>query len=208
MRQKKTAITAKMTRGDDSTGLRKNAKKIARKKATPADIGKISLAQMERTIHELQVHQIELEMQNEELRHAQSKLDAAGARFFDFYDLAPVGYITLSENGLILESNLTAATMLGVVKGELVKKPLYQFILPKDKDICYLQQKQLFETTLASSGQAGKTQVYELRMVKKDGETFWVRFDTIAAKDTDNGVKSLASIILKDWGVLVSDKKN
>jgi two-component system CheB/CheR fusion protein len=78
--------------------------------------------------------------------------------------------------------------MLGVVRRELVSQPLSNFILPEDMDIYYLQHKQLFENTSASSGQAGKTQVYELRMVKNDGATFWVRLDTIAANNTDGAL--------------------
>ena len=65
-------------------------------------------------IHELQVHQIELEMQNEQLRQTQAELEAALTKYTDFYDFAPVAYLTLDERGLILEANLTAATMLGV----------------------------------------------------------------------------------------------
>ena len=62
-------------------------------------------------LHELRVHQIELEMQNEELRRAQSDLHAAHDKYFDLYDLAPAGYCTLSEQGLILEANFTAARL-------------------------------------------------------------------------------------------------
>ena len=67
---------------------------------------------IEQMFHELRVHQIELEMQNEELRRMQEELNVAYARYFDLYDLAPVGYCTLSEAGLIQLTNLTASTML------------------------------------------------------------------------------------------------
>lgn len=74
-------------------------------------------------IYELQVHQIELELQNEELLQAQTELDAARERCFDLYDLAPMAYCTISEKGLILEANLTAATFLGLSRGALVTMP-------------------------------------------------------------------------------------
>ncbi len=67
-----------------------------------------------RALQELRINQIELEMQNEELRRAQVELDVARARYFDLYDLAPIGYCTLSALGLILQTNLSAVTMLGL----------------------------------------------------------------------------------------------
>ncbi|MFO8113445.1 MAG: PAS domain-containing protein, partial [Desulfosalsimonadaceae bacterium] len=80
-------------------------------------------------IHELRTHQIELELQNEELRRAQIELDASRARYFDLYDLAPVGYCTTNQKGLIIEANLTAAKLLGTARDWLVQKPMSQFIL-------------------------------------------------------------------------------
>jgi PAS domain-containing protein len=94
-----------------------------------------------RLLHELRMHQIELEMQNEELRRTQEALEASRARYFDLYDMAPVGYFTLSEQGLILEANLTAATLLGVPRGALVKQPLTRSIVSEDQDIYYLHRK-------------------------------------------------------------------
>jgi PAS domain S-box-containing protein len=128
-------------------------------------------------LHELRVHQIELEMQNEELRRIGAELDAARARYFAFYDLSPVGYFTLDEEGLILEANLTAAALLGVARGSLVQQPITRFILPEDQDIYLLHRKHLFET--------GEPQASELRMRNKDGTPFWARLEGITAQDTD-----------------------
>ena len=109
-------------------------------------------------LHELEVHQIELEMQNEELRRVQEELATSRARYFTLYDLAPVGYLTLSEKGLILEANLAAANLLGLERSELVKRRLSGFIVPEDQDIYYLYRKRL------SAG--ARPEVCELRMVR------------------------------------------
>ena len=70
-----------------------------------------------------------------------AQLDAARARYFDLYDLAPVGYVTVSEQGLILEANLTATTLLSVSRGKLMNQLLTRFILKEDQDIYYLHRK-------------------------------------------------------------------
>lgn len=69
------------------------------------------------TLHELRAHQIELEMQNEELRQAQVEMEASKERYFDLYHLAPVGYLTMSKVGVVLDANLTAGTLLGLARG-------------------------------------------------------------------------------------------
>ena len=79
---------------------------------------------MKRLVHELQVHQIELEMQNDELRRTQSELELSRTQYFDLYDLAPVGYFTLSEKGMIL-GNLTGANLLARADmSELLQQPM------------------------------------------------------------------------------------
>ena len=180
-------MISKDNRPGDAAELRRRAEEIVREKTAqpPEKLEALSPEETRRTLHELRVHQIELEMQNEELRRAQAELDAARARYFDLYDLAPVGYATVSEKGLILETNLTAATLLGVARGALVKQPFSRFILKEDQDLYYLHRKKLFETHSASSGQAGEPQACELRMVKKDGTAFWGHLAVTAAQDAD-----------------------
>ena len=89
-------------------------------------------------LHEIQVHQIELEMQNEELLRTHIELDAAKARYFDLYDLAPVGYCTLSADGVVLEANLAAATLLGIPRSALTLKALHRFFAQASQDRYYL----------------------------------------------------------------------
>ncbi|MEX2493846.1 MAG: PAS domain S-box protein [Nitrospirales bacterium] len=177
-------------RCQDPAELRKRAEEMAREHATgsPEHLEALSSEETRRMLHELQVHQIELEMQNEELRMAQTELDAARARYFDLYNLAPVGYCTLSEPGLILEANLTAATLLGVARSALGKQPITRFIFREDQDIYYLHRKHLFET--------GEPQVCELRMVKKDGAPFWARLEATVAKGADGA--PVGRIVLSD----------
>src|SRR6476660_1170251 len=83
-----------------------------------------------RLVHELEVHRIELEMQNDELRRAQHELEDSRDRYWALYDQAPVGYITLDAGGYILEANLTAATMLDFERGSMIGLSLASFMTP------------------------------------------------------------------------------
>jgi PAS domain S-box-containing protein len=160
----------------DPASLRKRAEATSRAGEPPSPES-LSPEEARRTLQELWVHQIELQMQNEELRRAQVELDAARARYFDLYELAPAGYVTISESGLILEANLTAARLLGVERGLLLKRRLASFIFHQDEDIFYLQRKRLLET--------GLQEVVEVRMVRPDGSQFWARLETTKAQSAD-----------------------
>jgi PAS domain S-box-containing protein len=139
-------------------------------------------------LHELRVHQIELEMQNEELRRAHLELDASRARYFDLYDLAPIGYCTLCEHGLIRQANLAAASLLGMPRGALARQPLSRFIVKDDQDIYYLHRQQL--------AQSGESRSCELRLLKDAGPSCWVRLVASAAQEND-GVP-VCLIVLSD----------
>ncbi|MBK6596346.1 MAG: PAS domain S-box protein [Burkholderiales bacterium] len=151
----------------------------ARAKAAPnhglAHTQDLSPENLRALVHELQVHQIELEMQNDQLRQTQASLDATRSRYFDLYDLAPIGYCTVSELGLILETNFTAASMMAAARSDLVGKPLSRFIVKADQDTYYRCRKTLFEH--------GSPQECELKMLKRSGSAFWVQMRVSAAQD-------------------------
>ena len=172
-------MTKRDDRPRDAGDLRQRAEELARETATRATEAPTDLSpeELQRTLHELRVHQIELEMQNEELRRAQAEIDAARARYFDLYDLAPAGYCTLSEEGLILEANLTLATLLGLARAALLQQPVSRFVLGEDQDIHYLHRRKLFETL--------EPQDCELRLMKPDGAPFWSHLTATAARGED-----------------------
>jgi len=169
--------------------LRQRAEEVARADAARASENSTDLSPsaMLTLIHELRVHQIELEMQNDELRRTQAERDMAEARYFDFYDLAPVGYITVSTQGLVQRSNLTAAAMLGMARGRLAGQAFSRFIEREDQDIYYLLRKKLLETSASHS--------CELRMLKHDGRQFFARMDAIAARG-DDGAPVLRLVLI------------
>ncbi len=174
----------------DAIELQNRAEEIARQKSAgaPDNTRESGPEETLRIHHQLQVHQIELEMQNEELRRTQKVLDTSRARYFDLYNLAPVGYCTISEKGLILEANLTVANLLNVTRAELIKQPITRFILTEDQDLWYLHRKQIFET--------GEPQTCELRMARKDSPPFWARMEATAAQD-ENG-KTVCRVVISD----------
>ncbi|MDX9981771.1 MAG: PAS domain S-box protein [Lentisphaeria bacterium] len=171
----------------DADALRRCAEEVASARQAPGrePPRTLSAQEVQRQNHELRVHQIELEMQNEELRSAQAALDVAQARYFDLYDLAPVGYCTISGQGLIQEANLTVAGLLGVPRSTLAGKPISRFILPADQDIYYRHRQQLLAT--------GQPQVAELRMLRAAAPSFWARLESTVVGD--DGASSLRVVI-------------
>ena len=140
----------------------------------------LSPAQAIETLHELRVHKIELEMQIEELSRTQSELDISRTRYMDFYDLAPVGYCTLSSKGLISEVNLTTTTtLLNVPRSQLIKQPISRFILKEDHTTYYQFRHEVRNTHKSLS--------CELRLLKREGAPFWVHLLATAVQDDDGG---------------------
>ena len=135
--------------------------------------GSRSAADTLRMLHELEVHQIELEMQNAELQKARDDMEAVLERYTDLYDFAPIGYFSIDAEGLILEVNLTGAALLGVERSRLIRLRLERFVTPASRTI--------FRTFLEKVFAGTKDQVCEALLLKEGGGTFWASFRATAA---------------------------
>ena len=157
--------------------LRARAEELVGAQAGQDAAALLSLEQATQLLHELRVHQVELEMQNDELRRVQEALLASRTLYFNLYDLAPVGYLTLDDKNTIYESNLAAATMLGAPRRVIKQLPFTRYIVADDQDAFYLYRKRLFAS--------GEQQPLELRLLRKDGTMFWARLDASLAFDEE-----------------------
>ena len=149
---------------------------------------KMTVEEVQLALHELQVYQIELEMQNNELQRTQEELDTIRLKYFDLYEFAPLGYCILSLEGMILEANLTAATLLGVTRSDLKRKQFTRFILPEDQDVFYLFRKKLVETA--------EPQICELKLKKAEGMVIEAHLD--AAITQDAAGKAVFRLVFND----------
>lgn len=139
------------------------------------DTADMLLQEGHRVVQELQIHQLELEMQNEELRQTQRELEAISDRYAALYDFAPVGYLRLDPNGVILEANLTAAHMLGVARARLRRHRLTDFVMPDGQDTLYRHRQQVFDEEMP--------QACDLWMQRQDGTSFYAQLKSVTRRD-------------------------
>jgi PAS domain S-box-containing protein len=147
----------------------------------------MSQEEIKKLTHELETYQLELELQNEDLRGALEALEESRARYTDLYDFAPVGYLTVNGEGLIIEANLTAADMLGVARGHLIKEPLSNFIINDDQDIFYRHRKLLIESHTR--------QTCALQMRNNGLSRFYVQLESIVRPEIDGSEGQFRTII-------------
>ena len=163
----------------------------ARREAAEAQVIKQNLnhppkseADVRRLQHELEVHQIELEMQNEELRAAQKEIEAGLERYTDLFDFAPVGYFNLTRDGTIRLANLTGCNLLGLTRSELTGKRLGVFVAETDR--------QSFGEFLARAFATRDNQVCEIRLLPKGRKPLDIQLD--ASLSTDGELCRLALV--------------
>lgn len=138
-------------------------------------------------LHELRVHQIELEMQNEELLRVQGELESARARYFDLYDQAPVGYLALNFRGMILEANLAAGALLGVTSSALHEKHFESFVEPADQALLIRLRGNLVN--------AQTSDCCELRLIAEGGKQTWVSLHATVSV-APNGIRVLRIMLV------------
>jgi PAS domain S-box-containing protein len=153
--------------------LRHRAEDRLRKRLDKAGGEPKSEADDQRLLHELQVHQIELEMQNAELANTRDETETLLEKYTDLYDFAPVGYFSLDERGRILDVNLTGTVLLGVERSRLIDQCLPRFVTPESRSVFVTFLKQMF---------AGpEKRVCEATLIKADGTAFWANFHGTSA---------------------------
>ena len=141
----------------------------------------------------LSAHELALEKKSDELHKAQLELDAARARFIVHYDLAPVGYYTVSKTGTIVQANITAGILFGIELQALTLQKIDRFIFPEDLESYNKFCRAIFEL--------GETQKCELRMLKNDGSPFWAHLVATAAQNIEGTLELRA--VLSD----ITDRK-
>ena len=155
----------------ESTELRRKAK--AKLKAKGKSAPAVGAVETQRLVEELQIHQEELEMQNEELTQLRAEVEAALHQYTELYDFAPVGYFTLGKNGDIQKVNLNGALALGMERAALMKRHLGQYVTDEYRnDFNFLLQK-----VYAS----GMNQTCEVMLLKKDHDPFWAQLEAVCS---------------------------
>ncbi len=164
--------------------LRREAEAKLKDRNLPDDV---PAEDAKRLIQELGVHQIELEMQNEELRKTQAQLEESSSQYADLYDFAPVGYVTLDEQGLIWEANLTAASQLGTERARLGKSIFPFYVIEQDREKSRLHVARVFKTK--------ERQTCEVRLRARGSEEFHARLESIFIEDRHGTGRCRTSII-------------
>ncbi len=166
--------------------LRQRAEKLLSEK--PHLASKLKDEDIKKLVHELQVYQVELEMQNEELRGAQAEIEESRTKYSDLYDFAPVGYFTFSQTGEIVEVNLTGASVLGVDRSLLLRRAFSAFVDP--------QFRSRFRDHRLNLLKRGAKERCELKLVRKDGEPFYASLESIVVPNGKNfRIRSVVSDI-------------
>ena len=166
--------------------LRARAKKFLTK-AGP-DPGYTPTTEIQKLVHKLHIHQVELDMQNEELRRAQGEAEAAGAKYVDLFDCAPIGYFIFDQRGVILDANLTGARLLGAERGSLLRTPFFSHVLPAFRPEFTAHLEKVFVTQARQS--------CTLQLATQAGAVLHVAMESIAFEGPGRGLPQCRSAFI------------
>jgi len=152
--------------------LRKRAERSVRSGRLDQDVSKLSEEDVRSLAHELQVHQAELEIQNEELRRSQRELEESRDKYADLYDFSPVGYFTIDRKGLILEANLSGARLVNRERRLLIRQAFMLLISPEDHTGFFSHLKEVFQRPVK--------QTFELKLQNRGQQPMYARLESIA----------------------------
>ncbi|MEI7667722.1 MAG: diguanylate cyclase [Erysipelotrichaceae bacterium] len=158
----------------------------------------LSNEEAKQLLYDLRLHQVELEMQNEELRLANQKLEIARTEYYDIFETAPVSYCTIDKDGVILESNLSMSIMLGYTRKALNASHLNNYVLPQDVGMYQRNLALLFVPTEIAK--------FDLRLISKKQDIIWVRIAMkcgVSAQD-----KLIARVVLQDITQVKAQEKS
>jgi PAS domain S-box-containing protein len=183
------------------SSLREKAlKRLQNQRASLSDM---DFDDIEQLIHELQVYQVELQVQNEELRHTETQLSKVRDQYADLYEYAPVGYLTLDEKGVIRRANLQVCHFFDRDRANLIDKKLETFILDDYRDQCYL--------CLRDAMHKQEPQICEIRLDRPDKKEIWVRIQVVARPlldDWSEGLRVTMNDITKEKQAEASHNAN
>jgi diguanylate cyclase (GGDEF)-like protein/PAS domain S-box-containing protein len=173
------------------TSLRKKAERVAKKKKISLAKEKSSLNN-DQMLHELMVHQIELEMQNDELQRLHLEMEESRNKYSDLYDFAPISYFTIDYTGIIQELNYAASSLLAVSKYELIGRRIQIFLSPESQNA--------FHFFLNSVLSTNSKLVEEFKIINSEKKVIYARFEAICySEKSENGRKChIGAIDLSD----------
>ncbi len=148
----------------------------------------LSREECDELIHELKIHQTELEIQNDELRRAQREMEDSRRRIADLYDYAPVGYFSLDRDGVVREANLAGTGMLHMDRERLIGMPLTRTISLKSRDA--------FRAHLNTVSRRGIEHVEDVEFTLLDGESFWGRLKSVPVRDAGENVTGIRTTVM------------
>lgn len=181
------ADTGKNAVAERVRDLRQRAEEQLR--ITDSDMRRMSGAQVRWLVYELQVTQVELQLQNEELQQVYVELTAARDRYSALYDFAPVGYLTLTPAGVILEANLMAAQLLGTERAYLIGSLLFRFLKMETRDT--------LARYLGRLKAASDSSTCDLAVPQADGSRLWLQLESVAVRD-ERGVTTQYRMVLSN----------